>query len=371
MCSPTLPHLMLAELDGCLNTVRYNRVQIMQQLDDHLNRDHGERNFQIVGPHQDSAHRRGPELPWKTPVGVHVWQSASSTTWMKGNTPTDSYIEEAYAVQTPFGPDSGSRINRILINDIVYPKRRPRWGDRDRHMHHPPRLAIPGEYHEMSHVDLKSCYYNIICIVGIYPELNYGKRLFGVWDRLSDWYPFADNKVVRNSMYGMVFQPSMLHINSKGRKTIRPESDKKIANPALHQIVQIIVNDIGRYAESLGSPYWHTDGGLVPQARAREFYDYVGETWGLPIKSTISEGEASVYGSGRWWYEDHPCRASTRVARADRKIEEEFEGVEWLKRRLSYWVKLRGNPEVIWTEPKAEEKPSIEEIEAMIEREGE
>ena len=351
MSRPDHRNLQSGENDlGALNRVKYDRTMIAQSLNEHLKRDHDSSNFAIVGPHQDHPYRKAPELPWKTDPGIHIWQSASSTTWMQGNKPTDHYIEELYAVQTPFGPDSGSRINRILINNIVYPKKRPKWGDLDRDIHHPPRLIIPGDYEEMSHVDLRSCYYNIIRIVGVYPELNYSRRVFGVWDRIDDWYPFADNKIVRNSMYGMVFQPTMLHINSKGRKVIRPEREKKISNPALHQLVMIIVNDIGRFAEKLGSPYWHTDGGLIPQIRAQEFYDYVCSTWGLPIRTTVSEGNASVYGLGRWYYEDHPCRTSTIPDKPKRKFEEAFEGIDWLKRRMHYWVLVRGDPTVTYEE---------------------
>lgn len=338
---------------GELNAVKYDRMAIEQQLNEKLQRDHDTSAFLVVGPNQHPTRAKAPPLPWKTEVGVHIWQSSSSTTWMRGNKPTEHYIEEAYAVNTLFGPDSGSRINRILITDIVYPKRRPRYGDLDRFIHHPPRFAAPGDYRGMLHVDLKSAYYSIICVVGIYPELNYSRRVFGVWDRLTDWYPFADNKLIRNAMYGMVFQPTMLHINSKGRKIIRPEDDKKVTNPALHQLVMIIVSDIGRKAEALGAPYWHTDGGLIPRARFTEFLNYVGETWGLPVKAvTGGDDQASVYGLGRWWYADHPIKAS-QESRADRKIEEEFEGIDWLKDRIRYWVLKRGNPRLEWVEWKS------------------
>src|SRR5260221_1011662 len=110
MFSPAPPD---AEL-GSLNAVRYDRTAIEQQLNEKLERDHDTSAFFIVGPTQHPTRLKAPPLPWKTEEGVPIWQSASSTTWMAGNKPTEPYIEEAYAVSTPFGPDTGTRITRML-----------------------------------------------------------------------------------------------------------------------------------------------------------------------------------------------------------------------------------------------------------------
>lgn len=245
--------------------------------------------------------------------------------------------------------DNGNRLNRYWVH-TAFPRQHPRRSF-DTNIILPPMLAYPGIYEAMAHVDIVSAYFSVLSLVGLHPNVIWGKTL-GVGSRL-DSYPFLDNKTVRNSLYGTAFNPR-LHYLTRGKiKTVRPE--KKVSNPHMVQVVQVVMHSIARYARNLGAVYWYTDGGILPKVKLDQFLTWVTCTFGLTVK-VKSTGTMTVYNPGQYQTPNHEPRRAKRNIRAADTIDGwrgdyPYAGYEnWLIDKLAHWVRQRGKPGIVLAE---------------------
>lgn len=242
--------------------------------------------------------------------------------------------------------DNGNRLNRYWVK-YTYPMTyRPK--DDMNWVILPPRLSKPGFYTNMAQIDCVTAYYNVIKLVGLYPCVQWGNS-FGVARKL-EGYPFVDNKTVRNSLYGMVFNPRLTYITRAKGTIVIPEIP--VQNPHLMQIVQCVFHSIAREAYKRGAVQWHTDGGILPADQAWPFMLWIASNYGLSVRLKCI-GTAEVYRPDQYITPAHkprkkinkPMRVNTIDGFKSDYLLGPYE--DWLRGNLKHWVKRRAEPELI------------------------
>lgn len=271
---------------------------------------------------------------------------ATSITMMQGKHAVVRWFVPQHLVKVDGYTDNGSRINR-LWSEYEWPVHIMEKSN-NRNIILPPKYSEPGFYTNMSQIDIRSCYYTIMCLVGLYPIAKWGKA-FGVWHSLDGVYPFPEIKSVRNAMYGMCFNPRQMFATRGNFKYRIP--DPKIINPHLHQTIQCIMHSIARKAVGLGAVQWHTDGGCLPTDKAYMFCQWIGDNYGLSTR-IICSGDCMVNRPDHYYTSSHIPKAPSKTQLATNTIDgwkgdynlAQYE--DWLIGKLKPWVKRRMKPDI-------------------------
>lgn len=291
--------------------------------------------------------------------------STGSITMMQGNNAVKRWYNRQQDIRLFGLHDNGNRLNRYWIH-TAFPRSKP-YRSVDTGIILPPMLSVPGHYEDHAHVDIVSAYFSVLRLVGIYPCVVWGKTL-GVGKRL-DSYPFASNKTVRNSLYGTAFNPRLAYLTRGAITTVRPEN--KVSNPVMVQLVQCVMHRIAREARSLGAKQWYTDGGIIPLENLEQFLHWTSTTYGLTLK-VKSTGTMDVFNPSQYRTPIHEPKRTRWTIRQTDTIDgyngdyryAEYE--DWLIGKLRWWVRMRGQPGIIYCEQP--DKPATQPIEARQDR---
>lgn len=272
--------------------------------------------------------------------------ASTSTTMMEKNTAVVRWYHPLQKVDFNGYEDNGNRLNRYWVK-FSFPRQHPRKSSENKIIL-PPKLSIPGFYQNIAQVDIKAAYFTILSIIGMYPNVMWGVAL-GVGSRL-DTYPFAETKIVRNSLYGTAFNPHLRYVTGSKLTSVQP--GVKLSNPHLVQITQCIMHSIARKAREMGAVQWHTDGGILPEKNVYLFMAYVAETYGLTLKLKCT-GEAAVFRPDQYITAVHSPRRKLFVPLRIDTIDG-FKGdynlgiyESWLIDHLKSWVRKRGKPGIV------------------------
>jgi hypothetical protein len=164
-----------------------------------------------------------------------------------------------------------------------------------------PNVATPSVFDFGAYVDIKSCYWSIMQIVGwdadYYPEkwLCTGRPPYD--------YPFADHKISRNSLVsaGEAGAIPAWHPN-KWEKTDhygRVKAGSELRNRLLKRLIEDVLNCIADEAIDAGAVYVNKDGFIAPDHNSIIRVCNVIEEWGLEW-SIKAEGAGEVRSSGAY-----------------------------------------------------------------------
>jgi hypothetical protein len=325
---------------------------ILRRLEDKVRRDHAHCDFipdLLLAPNDQGQSQISQKGKYR------FVDSSGSVTMLQGQWTLKRWYQGSQSVRIFNFEDNGNRLNREWLH-LAFPDARAMPSDYPDNIL-PPFLAKPGHYEGMAHVDIKSAYYSIMSMIGLYPNVIWGKT-FAVGDSPLPGYPFADNKIVRNSLYATAFQPRLIYVTRGNIKEVQPKH--KLFNPHLVQVTQCILHAVARRARALGAVHWHTDGGLLPKDEAWDFVEWVTAEYGLTLR-VKSVGAADVYNQSCYRTCEHePVNGAIvqqqafDVLRPTDTIDGHnhdywlYKYEDWLRGELKHWVRLEGRPGVIF-----------------------
>lgn len=157
-----------------------------------------------------------------------------------------------------------------------------------------PLYVNPTIIRDAMYVDITSTYWSIVNLVGW--NVSY---LPGAWlipGRAPLDFPLPNHKPARNYLVSAGL-PGQITIWTGKRMVFKPVRNVHI-NTGLWSVVQGVLSSIARIAVSLGAVYVHTDGYILPAAKAEALCEHI-KTWGLEPR-IIAEGTAYVVGFGNY-----------------------------------------------------------------------
>jgi hypothetical protein len=171
-----------------------------------------------------------------------------------------------------------------------------------------PMYTKVGKYNtEMVYLDLKSAYWSIVKVIGW--DVDYFPGMLVRRRGCSD-YPFAHNRLARNSLVSMGL-PSHGFLYKDGRIIAVPHAWK--VNLGLWTAVQDILHGIAdEMIKRAGAVYVNTDGYIIPaenEAIGRE----IGAEWGLAMGEK-NRGRTTIYGVGAYSIGGKICERTRRFA---------------------------------------------------------
>lgn len=207
-----------------------------------------------------------------------------------------------------------------------------------------PLYCVPSELEYAYYVDIKSAYWSIVQAVGW--DVNYMPgEYIGVQSDVSD-FPFADNKMARNSLVSVGLSGTISLWT--GTMLKRQKRSNKFINLVLYRLVCDVLNNVASRCIDAGAVYCFTDGYIVPQERLNDVIEEI-TSWGLPY-SIKAEGKCSVRAPGEYYFPQ--VRTKSIPRRKPHAISKYYtNSASWLKVIFSNWATRRiakqqgnGNP---------------------------
>ena len=197
-----------------------------------------------------------------------------------------------------------------------------------------PLWSMPGVYPDMCYIDIKSAYWSILRIIGWDVDYMPGKWLT-FRSSLED-FPAPELKVARSALVSLS-QSATLSVWT-GERLGKEKTGSNLLNSALWACVFDILNGVANDMVSLGAVYCHTDGYMLPKARAEQAIETIRE-WGLPA-SIKHEGDAEVTTVGVYRIgARQTLQRSKIVPHVWHKIDPTWSA--WLKPRVKFLAQYR------------------------------
>jgi hypothetical protein len=207
-----------------------------------------------------------------------------------------------------------------------------------------PNIAYPQTFIYGYYVDIKSCYWSIMNIIGWNVDYNPGLWLYP--GKAPSDYPFPEHKIGRNCLVsaGMmqgipVYNPhwlprepySVLH------------SGNVLQNYQLVRLIHDILNSIAVQALSSGAVYANKDGFICPTAKSAQSVKAIIADWGL--SSTIkAEGPGEIKASGTYQVGTAKTLNYEKVASPHpMEILYRLPYMNWLQDEFSFYASKKGD----------------------------
>lgn len=213
------------------------------------------------------------------------------------------------------------KIKKVQLDELTKPRKAP-------------TMAIPGEYADMTYIDIKSAYWSIIRIIGW--DVDYMPGRFITVRSSNEDFPAADHKTARNTLVSST-QSGKLPVWT-GRQLIMENIGATMINSALWAAVADILNGVAMDMERLGAVYINTDGYIVPRAKQEQAIDTI-RAWGLP-SSVKHEGDCKVICVGAYTIGDHTTKQRRRVFPSTSHAID-YRWGDWLRPRVAFLRKFR------------------------------
>lgn len=161
-----------------------------------------------------------------------------------------------------------------------------------------PAYAAPHKFAHGIYLDIRSCYWSIMNIVGWDVDYNPGYWLSP--GKKPKNFPFQDHKIARNCLVSAgrmtgipMFDPRKLPDNPY--RIVR--SGNKLTNNQLPRLIHDVLNSIAEQCINAGAIYFNNDGMIAPTPGIAAKCSGIVSDWGLTVRIK-GEGAGEVKGSG-------------------------------------------------------------------------
>lgn len=246
------------------------------------------------------------------------------------------YIHPDAIVNIGHGEQTESEIARdyLMVKYGAPPKIRKAQLDELKKPRKAPLMSIPGYYPDMVYVDIKSAYFSIMRIVGWDVDYMPGKWLTFRSD-VED-FPAPDLKVARSTLLSSC-QSANIGVWT-GERIITEKTGNGLLNSALWACVFDVLNGVAADMLDIGAVYAHTDGYILPRARAEQAIDKIRE-WGL-LGTIKKQGDAHITTVGVYRIGEHQTLQRTSIMpHVFHKVD--YQWRDWLKPRVKFLSKYR------------------------------
>lgn len=198
-----------------------------------------------------------------------------------------------------------------------------------------PNVALPAEYSHGVYIDIKSCYWSIMQVIGWNVDYFPGRWLSP--GRPPENFPFLSHKVARNCLV------SAGRLGVVSRYIPHGQIDEikignRLANTQLPRLISDVLNSIASQAVELGAIYCNNDGFIAPDLKIAKNIIQIIFDWGL-TPTIKGEGAGSVKSSGA--YRTGPYKSLPWEMRQDKqaiKILFPPPYRKWLQDRFSHFA---------------------------------
>lgn len=197
-----------------------------------------------------------------------------------------------------------------------------------------PLFSTPGVYPDMCYIDLKAAYWSILRVIGW--DVDYMPGQWLTFRSDVEDFPSPDLKVARSALVSLS-QSASLSVWT-GQRLTKEKTGSNLLNSALWACTFDILHGVASDMIDLGAVYVHTDGYMLPRARADEAIFRASE-WGL--KAAIKhEGDAEVTTVGVYRIGTRQTLQRSPIAPSVwHKLDNRW--TEWLRPRVKFLSKYR------------------------------
>lgn len=200
-----------------------------------------------------------------------------------------------------------------------------------------PLYATPCEFETGSYVDIVSCYWSVMSVVGW--DVDYWPGRWISLGRPPFDFPWPTKGPARHCLVSCATSTSMLQWdNARGPHLVK--SFNPLLNRSLYLLINDVLNAIAKQAIASGAVYVHTDGFICPDDASTDRVCQVIADWGLTprIKARgrgfVLDSQSYRVGSMHSKHAgDHP---------RDEYMVKDVEYWPWLQARLSWAAGLNG-----------------------------
>lgn len=159
-----------------------------------------------------------------------------------------------------------------------------------------PNVAKPQSFEHGVYIDIKSCYWSIMGIIGWNVDYFPGRWLSP--GRPPENFPFPNHKVARNCLIstGRLGVVSRYIPNGKFDEI---KIGNRLANTQLTRLISDVLNSIASQAVDAGAVYCNTDGFIAPDLKIAGKIIEIITDWGL-VATVKGEGKGGVRSAGAY-----------------------------------------------------------------------
>ena len=201
-----------------------------------------------------------------------------------------------------------------------------------------PLYAIPCQFEHGYYIDIRSCYWTMLQIVGWNVDY-WPDRWLQPGEAPAD-FPFPDHKVARNCLVssGIISDVVMWHPD-KGLQQLK--RGNSLANSQLYRLISDVLNAVADKMRALGVVYINCDGYIAPNYRSMTQAVNWLTDWGLPVRIK-AEGRGEIYGAGSYRVGRMKSR---RFVKEPQSINNVYyiQHADWLHERFARLAAIHGN----------------------------
>ncbi len=159
-----------------------------------------------------------------------------------------------------------------------------------------PNVAKPREFEHGVYVDIKSCYWSIMGIIGWNVDYFPGRWLSP--GKPPESFPFPEHKVARNCLIS-TGRLGVVNRYIPDGKFDEIKIGNRLANTQLIRLISDVLNSIASQAVDAGAVYCNNDGFIAPDLKTAGQIIQIISDWGLTA-SVKGEGKGGVRSGGAY-----------------------------------------------------------------------